>query len=200
VRESAQLRVKVGPSSATSTRWAELGTLAKPVVLDFNCSASDRREVRLVVDEALRHVRVVAVEQPFAAGNVVDHAKLRAELDIPLSLDEGIRHRRDLDQVSRYGAADWVCIKPARVGGFAQARTLIALAREKGLAPYVGGFFETSLARQANRTLACHLVEMPSDVGPSDIGQVGLRRDHLGLGWVLGEGLMQSTPLATINL
>jgi L-alanine-DL-glutamate epimerase-like enolase superfamily enzyme len=57
-------------------------------------------------------------------------------------------------------------VKPARVGGYANARTIIERARALGLRPYVGGFFESPLARSVNRTLAHHLVDEPSDIGP----------------------------------
>jgi hypothetical protein len=58
-----------------------------------------------------------------------------------------------------------VCIKPARVGGLANARAMVTRALELGLRPYIGGFFESPFARHVNRLLAEHCVEEPSDVG-----------------------------------
>jgi hypothetical protein len=60
-------------------------------------------------------------------------------------------------------------VKPARVGGVANARTIILRAREAGLRPYLGGFFESPYARQVNRSLAQSCVDEPSDLGPVDV-------------------------------
>ena len=109
-------------------------------------------------------VDVVALEQPFAPGNVVDHARLAEQTEVPISLDEGVRNLRDLDQIVRYQAASLVCVKPARVGGYANARTMIERAKELGLRAYVGGFFESELARSVNRTLARYTTDEPSDI------------------------------------
>ncbi len=149
-----------------------------------------------VVDHAQRHVTVVAIEQPFAPGNVVEHARLAAAIEVPVSLDEGVRHRRDLDQIVRYRAARLVCIKPARVGGFAQARTMIERAQLLGLDAYVGGFFESPLARGANAALARHYVSLPSDIGDTILDSVGLFvGDDFGLWLPPGDNSgVESTP------
>jgi L-alanine-DL-glutamate epimerase-like enolase superfamily enzyme len=135
-----------------------------PIILDFNCSANDITEVLEQVAEISPHVSVAAVEQPFAPGNVAEHAALARMLGVPLSLDEGVRSQRDLVQIVRYRAAQVVCVKPARVGGLANARTLVVRARELGLSPYLGGFFESPFARGVHRLLAEHCVSEPSDL------------------------------------
>jgi L-alanine-DL-glutamate epimerase-like enolase superfamily enzyme len=71
---------------------------------------------------------------------------------------------RDLAQIARYHAAAMVCVKTARVGGLANARTVIARAHELGLRVYLGGFFESPYARRVNRALANSCVSEPSDV------------------------------------
>ena len=198
VTSASQVRAKVSAAAVSSSRWDELASLKLPVLLDFNCSAGEPEEVVALLDFARRHVEVVALEQPFAPGNVIEHARLQERVDVPLSLDEGVRQRRDLDQIARYRAAQWVCVKPSRVGGFAQARTLIELARDRGLEAYVGGFFETPLARGANRALAQHLVARPSDVAPVELvdGRL-LEEDRGGLGWSIGEVLAATAPLVS---
>ncbi len=198
-RDAAQIRAKVSAVAVTSSRWPELAALGRPVVLDFNCSAPDAGAVVDLVDAARRHVVVAAVEQPFGVGNLVEHARLAEMLDLPLSLDEGVRQRRDIDQISRYRAARWVCVKPARVGGFAQARTLIELAGYRGLEVYLGGFFESPLARRANRTLARHLVSRPSDIGESPIDAHDVLVPTAGgLGFRVGPALEAMTPLVSL--
>jgi len=164
--DTARVRVKTAPGSMTKHAREFLERLGRPVLLDFNCSASTDDDVVQQVMTLTPFVAIVGVEQPYASGNVVDHARLAQRLDVPLSIDEGLRSVRDLEQIVRYDAARVVCVKPARVGGYANARTIIARAKELGLRPYLGGFFESELARSVNRTLAQHLVSEPSDIGP----------------------------------
>jgi O-succinylbenzoate synthase len=169
----ARVRAKTAPGRPSEEALARLAGLAVPVLLDFNCSATNDAEVleqvRLVRDVA----EVVGVEQPYAAGNVVDHARLAEQLDVTLSVDEGLRSLRDLAQIVRYRAAGIVCVKPARVGGLANARTLIARARDAGLHPYVGGFFESPYARGVHRALCANGVDEPSDL--DDVAVVSAR-------------------------
>jgi O-succinylbenzoate synthase len=159
-----RVRVKSAPGSLAVTDLERLSALAVPILLDFNCSAQTPEEVLDQVRQVARVATVAAVEQPFAAGNVVAHALLAERLGVALSMDEGVRSTRDLEQIERCRAASMVCIKPARVGGLANARTMIERARELGLRPYLGGFFESPFARAVHRILAEHCVEEPSDL------------------------------------
>ncbi|MGH3733619.1 MAG: enolase C-terminal domain-like protein [Acidimicrobiales bacterium] len=160
----ARLRVKCAPGALSASAKGRLSGLRAPVLLDFNCSASEDGEVLDVVAAVSKVVDIDAVEQPFAVGNVVDHARLASRLDVELSLDESVRSVRDLAQIAHYGAASMVCVKPARVGGLANARTVIARAQDLGLRVYLGGFFESPYARRVNRALANSCVREPSDV------------------------------------
>jgi len=161
----ARVRLKTKPGVVSAVALRRLAALKVPVLLDFNCSATCDADVLSQLGQIGAIVEVVGVEQPFAPGNIVDHARLAEQLDVPLSLDEGVRSVRDLAQIVRYGAAQIVCVKPARVGGYANARTVIERAKEMGLRPYLGGFFESPFARSVNRRLAEYLVDEPSDVG-----------------------------------
>lgn len=141
-----------------------VAALEVPVLLDFNCSARSDNDVLHQVDQIGEVATIGAVEQPYDVGNIVDHARLASRLDVPLSLDEGVRTLRDLSQIVRHEAASVVCVKPARVGGLANARTLIAKANELGLRVYLGGFFESPFARRVHRTLADNCISEPSDL------------------------------------
>jgi O-succinylbenzoate synthase len=163
--EATRVRVKCAPGALSAVARENLRHVQVPVLLDFNCSANNDAEVLELVSEVSDLARVDAVEQPFAVGNVVDHARLAKRLEVGLSLDEGVRSVRDLAQIARYGAATMVCVKPARVGGLANARTVIGRAKELGLRVYLGGFFESPYARQVNRALANSCVREPSDLG-----------------------------------
>jgi L-alanine-DL-glutamate epimerase-like enolase superfamily enzyme len=174
---AARVRAKISAAAITSAALGRLGELSTPVLLDYNCGASSDADVI----EQLRVIRdvvdVVGVEQPYAVGNVVDTARLAERLDVAVSVDEGVRSVRDVAQIVRYQAAEIICVKPARVGGLANARTIIVAAQEAGLRPYVGGFFESPYARSVHRALARSCVEEPSDLGPVDVVNDGYSRE-----------------------
>lgn len=161
----ARVRVKCGPQPLEPWVLERVSTLGRPILVDYNTSAGSDEVVIEHVRALARVARVDVVEQPFAPGNMVDPARLRARLDVALAMDEGVRSVRDLEHVVRYGAASVVCVKPARVGGVANARAMIRWAADHGLRAYLGGFFESPLARTAHRRLAEHCVSEPSDIG-----------------------------------
>jgi O-succinylbenzoate synthase len=165
-----RVRVKTAPGKVSERALEQFSRVRVPVLLDFNCSATNDDDVISQV-EVIREVATIdAVEQPFAPGNVVDHARLAAKLDVDLSLDESVRSTNDLAQIGRYRAAEMICVKPARVGGLANARSIVLRAQQMGLRVYLGGFFESPYARRVHRALAngCGITE------PSDIGDVAL--------------------------
>jgi len=162
---SERVRAKTGPGPISSRSLERLASLSVPVLLDFNCSAVSDGDVLAQVAQAQRVCVVSAVEQPYAVGNLVDHARLHAQLEVDLSLDEGVRTLRDVSQIYRYGAATMLCVKPPRAGGLANARTMIERARSLGLQAYVGGFFESPYARRVHRALANCCTDQPSDIG-----------------------------------
>jgi o-succinylbenzoate synthase len=166
---SQRVRVKTAPGSLGAVALERLSLLGMPVLLDFNCSASRDDEVLAQLEQARRVCEVVAVEQPYAVGNVVDHARLAARLEVDLSLDEGVRSLQDVAQIVRYHAATMLCVKPARVGGLANARTIVERAHSLGLKVYLGGFFESPYARHVHRALAQNTIDEPSDIGHVDL-------------------------------
>lgn len=162
--DAARVRVKADPRRLDARALERLKSLRVPVLLDLNCSAFDDDEVIELVHRVAEVTTIAGLEQPYAPGNVVDHARLAQRLDVAISIDEGLRSMTDVRQIVRYGAAQMICVKPARVGGLANARTIIARAREAGLRPYLGGFFESTYARTVHLALARQGVDEPSDV------------------------------------
>lgn len=162
----ARVRVKTAPGPVSERTLERLSGLSVPVLLDFNCSATSDDEVLDQVAAVSEVATLDAVEQPYDAGNVVAHARLAARLDVTLSLDESVRTNADLTHIVQYQAATMICVKPARVGGLANARAMISRAHQLGLRVYVGGFFESPYGRRVNRALANGAgVSEPSDLG-----------------------------------
>ncbi len=183
----ARVRAKCGPGPLAPGALERLEALEVPVMLDYNATAPDAEGVLERARDVARRTRLVAIEQPFAPGNLAETARLAdrlGEIAVAVSLDEGVRTLGDLRGAARYRAASVVCVKPARVGGLAQALNLIERTRDLGLSAYLGGFFESPYARAVHRALVAHAVVEPSDVGdvavpgPSEVvaveGSVGL--------------------------
>ena len=160
-----RIRLKSGPHVEISNFRDAISSWARPVILDFNGSADSPVTVQQQVEQLESVVEVVAVEQPFATGNLVASAELAKIVGIAVSLDEGVRTVRDVRRIAQYGAATMICVKPPRVGGLAPARTILAEAQQLGLRSYVGGFFESPLARRAHACVAAGFPVEPSDVG-----------------------------------
>jgi L-alanine-DL-glutamate epimerase-like enolase superfamily enzyme len=172
-----RVRAKLSGAPLGSAAYRTLESLRLPVLLDYNCSARGDAEVIEEVRRIRQVCDVAAVEQPYAVGNVVDSARLAEQLDVAVSLDEGVRSIRDVAQIVRYQAAAILCVKPARVGGLANARTILLRAQDEGLRAYVGGFFESPYARRVNRWLANNCVDEPSDLGLVEVQLQGYSRE-----------------------
>jgi L-alanine-DL-glutamate epimerase-like enolase superfamily enzyme len=183
----SRIRLKCAPGPISERTLERLSRLKVPVLVDFNCSATSDEDVIALVALIREVATISAVEQPFSVGNLIDHARLASRLDVPISIDEGVRSVRDLTQIVNYHAARMICVKPARVGGLANARALFAKACDLGLGAYLGGFFESPYARGVHRALAHSCVSEPSDlldvaIQPTEYGgEVGTIESSFGV-------------------
>ena len=190
---TSRIRVKTAPGASVDVVAHRVEQWGRDVILDFNASAD---EVATVLDQVAvlaEHAHVAAVEQPFAPGDLVAHARLAEILDVPVSIDEGLRSLADLRRIERYRAASMVCVKTARVGGLAPARAILADCNATGMSAYVGGFFDSPLARRASRAVAAGF-----DVGPSDVADVSVHGDDVGTSRGIGIGFVPSLDNAVM--
>lgn len=187
-----RVRVKVDEEPLDDAVLSFLATVGVPVILDYNCCEPSLTSVRHHLSQAATVAEIAAIEQPFRVGNLVDTALLRNELSCGVSLDESVRSIRDITHIARYGAASMICIKPSRVGGLSVARACVDAADKLGIEAYIGGFFELSLGRAANRAVAMTSTLSPSDIGPVDFADA----DGLWESTTTGFGL---TPAASLR-
>ncbi|MEZ4495221.1 MAG: enolase C-terminal domain-like protein [Thermomicrobiales bacterium] len=61
------------------------------------------------------------IEQPLAHDDIVDHARLQAELETPICLDESIITAEDARKALDLGSGRVINIKVSRVGGLSEA-------------------------------------------------------------------------------
>lgn len=111
---------------------------------------------------------LLAIEQPFPAGDLLGHARLARLVDVPICLDESLGSLADVDTALALGACGAVSLKVGRVGGIVEARRIHQRCVDEGIPARCGGMLETGLGRALNLAVAalpgCTL---PPDLGPS---------------------------------
>ncbi len=108
---------------------------------------------------------LMMIEQPLAHDDIIDHAKLQAQLQTPICLDECIRTPRHAEQAIEMRACGIINIKLGRVGGFRQARTIHDICQKNNIPVWCGGMLESGIGRAHNIALA----SLPNFVLPGDV-------------------------------
>ncbi len=112
---------------------------------------------------------LLLIEQPLAAGDLRRHAELAGRMRTPICLDESIESAEQAADAIALRACSIVNIKPARVGGYLEARRIHDLCRAHGLPVWCGGMLETGIGRAANLALAA----LPGFTLPGDTSASG---------------------------
>jgi len=87
----------------------------------------------------------------------------------PICLDESIASARDAATAIALGACAVINVKPARVGGYLEARRIHDVAQANGIPVWCGGMLETGIGRAANVALAALPgFTLPGDTSASD--------------------------------
>jgi O-succinylbenzoate synthase len=136
------------------------GDFALQVDANESFRPSDRRALR-----QLDGYDLLLLEQPFPRGDLLAHARLAEELAVPICLDESITSLHSAALAISVGACEIVNIKPARVGGYLEARSIHDLCLAHGIPVFCGGVLESGVGRAANLALA----SLPNFSLPGDI-------------------------------
>ncbi|MGH3390187.1 MAG: o-succinylbenzoate synthase [Actinomadura sp.] len=153
-----------------------------PLQVDANAaySRTDTEHLRRLDGYGL-----LLVEQPLDEHDLRGHAALGAVLRTPICLDESITSARAAATALALGACRIVNIKPARVGGFLEARRVHDVAAANGAPVWCGGMLETGVGRAANLALA----GLPGFTLPGDTSASGrYYAEDLTPPFVLDEG------------
>ena len=211
-----RIRVKVNPLNVLERAQAlRSGFPDTEITLDANASLTGLgdRELEGIMGplEALGNI---SLEQPLARQDLVGHAELRASWGLPIYLDETLTSIGVLRSVARYGSADGVLLKPARMGGALSTAQALDECRTLGLAAGLGGMFEGTLGRCVNQALAHHpAVSLASDIGPAseyllgdpfgEAGEAGFEGDlnaHSGWAAIPSEYFSTAVTIETFAL
>ena len=107
---------------------------------------------------------LLLMEQPLKEDDLLGHANLAKRIRTPICLDESIESARDAATAITLGACSVINVKPARVGGYLEARRIHDVAAAHGVPVWCGGMLETGIGRAANVALA----GLPNFVLPGD--------------------------------
>jgi len=113
----------------------------------------------------LDQFNLMMIEQPLAADDIIDHAKLQEKITTPICLDESIVTSEDARKAIELGSCKIMNIKPGRVGGLTESKKIHDLCQENGISVWCGGMLETSISRAHNIALA----SLPNFTIPGDI-------------------------------
>jgi len=118
--------------------------------------------------KALDEFHLMMIEQPLGHDEIIDHAKLQAQLQTPICLDECIRSAHQARQAIEMQAGRIINIKLGRVGGFAEAKRVHDVAQAAGIPVWCGGMLESGIGRAHNIALStlANFV-LPGDVSAS---------------------------------
>jgi o-succinylbenzoate synthase len=100
--------------------------------------------------KALDEFNLTMVEQPLASDDIIDHAKLQANLITPICLDESIHSVEDARKAIELGSCKIINIKIGRVGGLWEAKAIHDLCREQAVPVWCGGMLEAGVGRAHN--------------------------------------------------
>src|SRR5580698_7741324 len=104
--------------------------------------------------KALDEFGLMMIEQPLAHDEIIDHAKLKAQLRTPICLDECIRSAHQAAQAIAMQAGRIINIKLGRVGGFGEAKRVLDVAQSAGMPVWCGGMLEAGIGRAHNIAMA----------------------------------------------
>jgi O-succinylbenzoate synthase len=126
-------------------------------------SAFSLADVKLF--QAMAPLNLLMIEQPLHHDDIVDHAKLQAQIDTPLCLDESIHSPNHARWAIELEACRIINMKVSRVGGLSNAIAIHDMCQRAGMGMWCGGMLETGVGRATN----LHLATMPNFTLPGDI-------------------------------
>jgi O-succinylbenzoate synthase len=108
---------------------------------------------------------LLMIEQPLHYDDIIHHARLQAQINTPVCLDESIHSPLHAQWAIEMKACRTINMKVGRVGGLTNAVKIHQMCLEAGLPMWCGGMLETGIGRATNLSLAT----LPNFTFPGDI-------------------------------
>lgn len=136
-----------------------------PLMADAN-SAYTLNDIEVL--QQLDAFNLLMIEQPLAADDIIDHAKLQKQLKTPICLDESITSLEDARKAIELGSCGVMNIKIGRVGGITEAKKIHDYCQQHAIPVWCGGMLEAGIGRAHNIALtALSNFALPGDTAGS---------------------------------
>jgi len=109
--------------------------------------------------------RLLMIEQPLWHDDLFFHAKLQAQINTAICLDESIHNSRDAQTACEMRSCRIINIKAARVGGFSEAVQVHDVCQALHIPVWCGGMLESGIGRSHNIALST----LPNFLLPGDV-------------------------------
>lgn len=146
IREGCKrIKVKIKPGldldliSSIRKRYPDI-----PLMADAN-SCYTLNDIPLL--KSLDKYNLLMIEQPLAADDLLQHAKLQKQIQTPICLDESICSYDDAKTAIELGSCRVINIKYARVGGLTEAKKIQNLCEDNNIKVWCGGMLEAGVGR-----------------------------------------------------
>src|SRR5262249_4583871 len=130
--------------------------------VDANCAYQLEDALHL---KKLDDFRLLMIEQPLQWDEINAHAKLQAQLQSAICLDECITHARHAFTAISWCACRVINIKLGRVGGHTEARRVHDICSTHGIPVWCGGMLESGIGRAHNIAMST----LPGFTLPADV-------------------------------
>jgi O-succinylbenzoate synthase len=136
-------------------------------VFHIDCNSSYTLD-DLAMFREIDQFELAMIEQPLTYDDLLDHAKLQAQIETPVCLDESITSIDRTRHAIELKSCQWINIKVGRTGGLTPALAIHDLCREHGIPNWIGNMLESALGQAPSLAMATlPNAKYPSDVFPS---------------------------------
>jgi O-succinylbenzoate synthase len=161
-----RIKIKIAPG-----RDVELVKAVRSKYPDIRLTVDANSAYTLADTDLLKQLddyNLMLIEQPLAAGDLVDHARLQREINTPICLDESILTVADARHALELGSCKIINVKLGRVGGHTEARAIQEYCRNREVPVWCGGMLESGVGRAHNIAMSTLAgFTLPGDVSAS---------------------------------
>jgi o-succinylbenzoate synthase len=158
-----RIKIKISPGSDIQFVKALRKEFPKLLLqVDAN-SAYELKHISLFKE--MDNYNLLLIEQPLGYEDIYDHSKLQREIKTPICLDESIHSLDDTRAAIELDSCRVINIKPGRVGGFTESKSIHDYSASKNIPVWHGGMLESGIGRAGNVALA----SLPNFTLPGDI-------------------------------
>jgi len=158
-----RIKIKIKPGWDAKVVWA-VRQRFKLTKLMVDANSAYRLEDAPLLKQ-LDDFYLMMIEQPLGWDDLHEHARLQAQLQTPICLDESIHNARHARAAIELRACQIINIKLGRVGGHAEARRVHDVCRERNVPVWCGGMLESGIGRAHNIAMST----LPGFVLPGDV-------------------------------